>query len=230
MNKIAIVTGASRGIGYELCKVFIDAGWRTIGLVRNLDNLNGLSGLELYKIDLAEPLNHLALIDDLKKEVDIDFIIVIHNAGVLKNLPFDKTTDEQIQTMLSVNFWAPLRLTRALLPDLKRSKAAHSIFIGSMAGVRGSVRFPGLSIYSSTKSALASLSESLAVEFQESKMRFNTLALGGVDTEMLQESIPGYHAGVTSMQMAKWIYTFAVESYPLINGKVIEVASADPAN
>jgi NAD(P)-dependent dehydrogenase (short-subunit alcohol dehydrogenase family) len=98
-----------------------------------------------------------------------------------------------------------------------------------MGGFQGSLRFSGLSVYSSNKSALSSLSESLAEEYKDTSMRFNTLALGAVDTEMLKESLPGYTAKVSAKQIASYIGHFAIQGYSLVNGKVIPLAGINPS-
>jgi NAD(P)-dependent dehydrogenase (short-subunit alcohol dehydrogenase family) len=86
-----------------------------------------------------------------------------------------------------------------------------------------------LSVYSSSKSAISSLSESLAEEYKDTSMRFNTLALGAVDTEMLKESLPGYMAKVSAKQIAAYIGHFAIQGYSLVNGKVIPLAGINPS-
>ena len=94
--------------------------------------------------------------------------------------------------------------------------------------MQGSVKFPGLSAYSSSKGALTILTECLAEEFKETKHRFNALALGAVQTEMLEEAFPGYQAPLSAQKMAKYLVRFALEDGLYYNGKVLNVSSSTP--
>ena len=108
------------------------------------------------------------------------------------------------------------------------SAAAQIINIGSMGGYLGSSKFPGLSVYSAAKGALATLTECLAEELQEKNVRVNCLALGAVQTEMLEKAFPGYQAPINPEQMANFIYNFATHSSKFMNGKVIPVSLNTP--
>ena len=100
--------------------------------------------------------------------------------------------------------------------------------ISSIGGVQGSVKFPGLSAYSSSKGALITLTEMLAEEYKELKINFNVLALGAVQTEMLAEAFPGYKASVSAKEMADYIYDFSIKGSKIINGKIIQISSSTP--
>ena len=102
------------------------------------------------------------------------------------------------------------------------------INISSIGGVQGSVKFPGLSAYSSSKGALITLTEMLAEEYKELKINFNVLALGAVQTEMLEEAFPGYEASISAIQMAKYIMQFSISGQQLYNGKVLQVSNSTP--
>jgi len=229
MKGKVIITGAGKGIGYELCKCFSADGWKIIGISRNISELKSLHGVIPIECDLSiwKNMDDLFVKCELEND-DSEFRILIHNAGLLLKTPFEDVEEDEIMAMLKVNYVAPLRLTQVFLPWLKDGLKSHIIYVGSMGGYQGSGRYSGLSVYSSTKSAVASLSESLAEEFKDTKMRFNTLALGAVDTEMLHVSMPNYGSEVGPAQMAKWIYTFSIQAYGLMNGKVIPVAGLDP--
>ena len=104
----------------------------------------------------------------------------------------------------------------------------HVINISSIGGVQGSVKFAGLSAYSSTKAALACLTECLAEEFKDLNISFNCLALGAVQTEMLEEAFPGYKAPLTAWEMAEFISKFSVNANKVMNGKIIPVSLSTP--
>jgi len=102
------------------------------------------------------------------------------------------------------------------------------VTISSMGGVQGSMKFPGLAAYSSSKGAVITMSELLAEEYKEQGIAFNVLALGAVNTEMLQEAFPGYNAPISPAEMADYIAHFALTGNKYHNGKVIQVSSSTP--
>ncbi len=228
MKRTVIITGAGRGIGFSLCNKFSREGWRTIGVSRNIDSLVGISGVESISADLNDETDISKLLNKLNIEVKSEFLIVIHCAGVLINRPFEEISNNEIDEVFRINYLAPLKLTRGLMPIMRASDKVHNLFIGSMGGFQGSLKYPGLSVYSSMKAAISSLGECLAEEYKHTHIRFNTLALGAIDTEMLQEAFPGFVSGVSPDTISKWIYTFSLESYDLVNGKVIPVAGSNP--
>ena len=97
-----------------------------------------------------------------------------------------------------------------------------------MGGVQGSAKFPGLSGYSSSKGAMSILTECLAEEFKEDNITVNCLALGAVQTEMLEEAFPGYEAPFSAEKMAKYVAEFAINGKEYYNGKVMNVAISTP--
>jgi len=125
-----------------------------------------------------------------------------------------------------VNVFAVAELTRQIIPFLQ--KGSHVITISSMGGIQGSAKFSGLSAYSSSKGAVITLTELLAEEYKESGISFNVLALGAVQTEMLAEAFPDYKARTTALEMANYIYNFAITGNQFYNGKVLQVSSSTP--
>ena len=135
-------------------------------------------------------------------------------------------SSSEFEAIFKVNVFAVATLTRLMLPMMNAK--GHVLNISSMGGVQGSAKFPGLSAYSSSKGALIILTELLAEEFKESGPSFNALALGAVQTEMLEEAFPGYQAPVTAAQMADHIINFAFNGNQFYNGKVLPVSSSTP--
>ena len=97
-----------------------------------------------------------------------------------------------------------------------------------MGGIQGSMKFPGLSAYSSSKGAVITLTELLAEEYKETGPQFNVLSLGAVQTEMLAEAFPDYKASTSAVQMARYITNFALEGNQFYNGKVLQVSNSTP--
>ena len=140
--------------------------------------------------------------------------------------PFAETTFSDFEMIYKVNVFAVANLTQIALPFLQ--KGSHVVTISSMGGIQGSTKFAGLSAYSSSKGAVITLSELLAEEFKEQGIAFNVLALGSVNTEMLQEAFPGYEAPLSPKQMAEYIFNFTLTGNQFYNGKVLQVSSSTP--
>jgi len=117
-------------------------------------------------------------------------------------------------------------MTRIVLPFM--NKSGHVVTVSSMGGIQGSMKFPGLAAYSSSKGAVITLTELLAEEYKESGPQFNVLALGAVQTEMLEEAFPGFEAPVSAKEMAEYIKDFACNGNKYYNGKVLQVSSSTP--
>jgi NAD(P)-dependent dehydrogenase (short-subunit alcohol dehydrogenase family) len=220
-----VITGASRGIGFEMVKQFLANGHQVMAISRNQDKLLELEQLGANTLSFDLTVEDFApVIDFVKSFGKID--ILINNAGALVNKPLSKMTNDDINFVYSVNVFSVIKLTRDLLSHF--NKDAHIVNICSVGGVQGSVKFSGLSTYSSSKGAISILTECLAEEFKESSLRFNALALGAVQTEMLQEAFPDYQANTTAAEMANYIYRFATLDGNLYNGKILTVSSSTP--
>jgi 3-oxoacyl-[acyl-carrier protein] reductase len=225
--KNVIITGTSRGIGYELVPLFTDAGYNVLALSRNsapISNIN-LDGCTIFPFDITDSKDILMVSQFVKenwKQVDI----LINNSGALINKPFAKTSIDDFISVYEVNVFGTAALTKAILPFMK--KDGHVVNISSMGGVQGSVKFPGLSAYSSSKGALIALTELLAEEYKETGPSFNALALGAVQTEMLEEAFPGFNATVSAEEMAKYIMQFSLSGHQMYNGKVLQVSNSTP--
>ena len=97
-----------------------------------------------------------------------------------------------------------------------------------MGGFQGSSKFPGLSLYSASKGAVAVLTEAMAEEFKDEGISVNCLALGAVQTEMLEEAFPGYKAPLSADEMGKYIAGFALTGNRYFNGKILPVSVSTP--
>lgn len=224
-----IITGASRGIGFETAQLFLKNNHQVFCLTRNTESLENLnsSNLHIISTDLTatESIDHaVALIKSKVNCIDV----VINNAGSIVNKPFEKIDYQELEIVYRVNVFAPFYLTQQLLHLLGRHSKAHVVNISSMGGFQGSAKFAGLSTYSSSKAAIAGLTECLAEEFKEKNISVNCLALGAVQTEMLEEAFPGYQAPLKPNQMADYIYDFAIKGHLYYNGKILPVSSSTP--
>ncbi|CAA9200493.1 SDR family NAD(P)-dependent oxidoreductase [Flavobacterium collinsii] len=224
--KNIIVTGTSRGIGYELALQFANAGHQVLAISRKVPTtLLEHQNISCLSVDLADEAA-LAEVDQFLssswKRVDA----VVHNAGALLLKPFAETTQADFESIYKVNVFAVANLTRICLPYLQNG--SHVVTISSIGGVRGSLKFAGLAAYSSSKGAVITLTELLAEEYKERGISFNVLALGSVQTEMLNEAFPGYQAPISAEGMATYINDFTLNGNKYFNGKVLEVSSTNP--
>ena len=224
--KNIIITGTSRGIGFELALQFANAGHQVLAISRKIPQaLLGNKNITCLSVDLSNESELVKVSDFLSKSwKQID--AVIHNAGSLLLKPFSETTQEDFENIYKVNVFGVANLTRICLPYLQ--KGSHVVTISSMGGIQGSLKFAGLAAYSSSKGAVITLSELLAEEYKERGISFNVLALGSVQTEMLAEAFPGYQAPITAGEMANYIYDFTLTGNKYFNGKVLQVSSTNP--
>lgn len=229
-----IVTGASSGVGYELVKQLLVHPKVTsvVGVARREERLRELEAFSKANSTIgkftaiAKDVRHLD-IHDLPANVGrVD--VLINNAGLLLNKPFDTISDAEFREVYEVNVFAPAMLIRKLLPLLGGTSTSHVVNIGSMGGFQGSTKFAGLSAYSSSKSALAGLTECLAEELAPRNIRVNCLAFGAVETEMLSKAFPEFKASVTADEMAAFVLDFALSGHRFFNGKVLPVSSTTP--
>ncbi|MEW4925056.1 SDR family oxidoreductase [Algibacter sp. 2305UL17-15] len=227
MSKNIIITGTSRGIGFELVQLFSKAGHQVLALSRNekpIQNLK-LNNVTCFSFDLNDPKAYQKVEGFISKEWDkVD--VLINNAGALLNKPFTETSMDEFEAVYKTNVFGVAELTRVVLPFMK--KESHVVTISSMGGVQGSMKFPGLAAYSSSKAAVITLTELLAEEFKESGISFNVLALGAVQTEMLEEAFPGYQAPTTALEMAEYIFDFSLNGNAYYNGKLLQVSNSTP--
>ena len=227
-QKKIIITGTSRGIGYELAQIFANEGHQVLALSRNHMPIQNLKHANIHSFPFN--LNEEKDLDQVEKFVDEQWKgsvdILIHNAGSLINKPFAEITAQELMTVYQTNVFGVFQLNQRLVS--KMPKEGHVVTISSMGGVQGSMKFPGLSAYSSSKSAVINLTEILAEEYKESGPSFNVLALGAVQTEMLQEAFPGYEAPNSAEEMAHYIADFSLTGNRFYNGKMLQVSNSTP--
>lgn len=226
-SKNIIITGTSRGIGFELVHVLANQGHNVLALSRNAQPVSNLQfdNITSFAFDLGNKDDYKKVEEFVKaewKQVDV----LINNAGTLLNKPFAETTMEDFEYVYKTNVFGVAEMTRCMIPFME--KGSHVVTISSMGGVQGSMKFPGLAAYSSSKGAVITLTELLAEEYKAAGLSFNVLALGAVQTEMLAEAFPGYEAPTTAREMADYIAEFSLNGHKYYNGKMLQVSSSTP--
>lgn len=227
-QKNIIITGAGKGIGFELTKLLCTQH-RVLAISRNTDSLDALARENSNCIALSRDITDENLKSKLEKEIKAQFKrvdILINNAGFLVNKPFTEITRGEMLAVYTTNVIGLMEICQTVIPWM--STGAHIVNIGSMGGFQGSTKFPGLSVYSSSKAAVAGFTECLAEELKQEHISVNCLALGAVQTEMLSAAFPEFKAPVTALEMARFIADFALTGNQYFNGKVLPVSSTTP--
>lgn len=235
-QRVVIITGVSRGIGramFERCVQLKEV--IVLGMARSQESIESLdvqcregkcAGYHLYTHDLNSPALSAEMLKEIEHYGRVD--VLINNAGHLVNKPFQEITYQDWLDCYQTNVYVPLRLAQQLYPYLSKSELAHVVNIGSMGGIQGSSKFPGLSAYSSSKAALIGLSECLAEEWKDTNIRINTVNLGAVKTEMLAAAFPGFVPNHQPAEVAEWVVDFALNSGKLMNGKSVSLSDSTP--
>lgn len=184
-EKVALVTGSSRGIGKYIAKRLLEEGCRVTicargedELERTRDEFEAAGGSVLaVETDLTSSGEPQRLVDaTIERFGQLDFLI--NNVGGNRRKPFVETTDEDWDDILELNFASHVRCSRAAIPHMKASGAGAIVFISSIFGREAGG--PGLSIYNTTKSALISLAKIMALELAEDGIRVNSVAPGSI--------------------------------------------------
>ena len=227
MSKKIIITGTSRGIGFELVQLFAKTGHQVLALSRNENPIKNLKleNVSSMPFDLSKGSDYQKVEDFIKNSWQ-EVHVLINNAGTLVNKPFVETTFQDFEHVYKTNVFGVAEITRTVVPFMKKN--SHVVTISSMGGVQGSVKFPGLAAYSSSKAAVITLTELLAEEYKETGPSFNVLALGAVQTEMLEEAFPGYQAPTSALKMAQYIFDFSLNGNNYYNGKLLQVSNSTP--
>jgi 3-oxoacyl-[acyl-carrier protein] reductase len=217
-----IITGASRGIGYETAKL-LSTGHKVMNISRSANKQKASSVIPI-SFDLEKGNIAKDLLPQIKKHFNtVD--VLVNNAGTLINKPFEKIYRKEFEKIFAVNLFSVAELTQAILPLMKK---AHILNIASMGGIQGSVKFPGLSAYSSSKGALITLTECLAEELKGKNIFCNAIAFGSVQTDMLAEAFPKFKAPITAAQAAEFVGQFALTGHKYFNGKILQMALSTP--
>jgi NAD(P)-dependent dehydrogenase (short-subunit alcohol dehydrogenase family) len=228
-----IVNGGSKGIGREVVlQLAADKDNQILVTGRNearlkelqLESLN--ENVSCLKMDISEFSKEIEAVRDQIYNRFSRVDVLVNIAGYLTVADFMKLSDHDSRIMMETNFFGPAAFIKLLVPMM--SAGSHIVNISSMGGYQGSSKYRGLSVYSASKAALSCLSECLAVEFSDSGISVNCLALGSVQTEMFESAFPGFKAPLSANEIAGFISYFAVNGNKFFNGKVLPVAVNNP--
>ncbi|MBT3320049.1 MAG: SDR family oxidoreductase [Clostridia bacterium] len=187
-GKIAIVTGAGRGIGFATVKSFLDEGMKVVATSRNISKLNALNSDNLLVV--PADLTDLTSFEKIVTACICQFgglDVIINNAGYAKKALLTQTSAEEFDLHMAVNVRAPMLLVNEAMPHLLKSTHATVINVCSVVSVKG---YETQGAYTASKHALLGYTKVLARETFKQNIRVHALSPGGVGTELIQETRP----------------------------------------
>jgi 3-oxoacyl-[acyl-carrier protein] reductase len=230
-----LIVGASKGVGRSVVEILskkeiintIYISARTESELQSLKSYVIHNGkfCEYHMVDLGNVSNVEYEFSQFLKDKEIDCLFF--NSGYLNSSRLVDMKEVEIDTIYNVNCKSFIATWKACYPHIRKSDKAQVIVSGSMGGFQGSVKFPGLAAYSSSKAALASLVEVLAEEHKEEGIIFNTLSYGAVNTDMLQNAFPDYKCDISASDVAGFVVDFML-GVRLFNGKNLPISITTP--
>jgi short-subunit dehydrogenase len=181
-----LVTGGSRGIGAALARGLHERGAQLALVARPSEELTTVAaelGAAAYPCDLSDLSALPGLVERVEADGPVD--VLVNNAGVSNVGWFLDRTPAEIDQVLTVNLLAPVHLCRLLLPRMLERGRGHVVNISSMAGV---IAPPGLASYSASKAGLSHFTAGLRADLRDTPLRFTTVHLGSVSTDMDEEA------------------------------------------
>jgi NAD(P)-dependent dehydrogenase (short-subunit alcohol dehydrogenase family) len=207
MKKVWLVTGSSKGLGKSLTEEVLRNGDHIVATARSVDHLEAL--VEKYPeqvLLLTLDVNNKSQVDSVISEALRHFgriDVLVNNAGFGITGAAEAFTDEQVSSQLAVNLFAPIAITRAVLPIMRKQRSGHILQISSIGGRVGNA---GLSIYQAAKFGLAGFSESLSKEVAPLGIKVTCVEPGGFRTDWAGASmsfaakVEGYESTVGAME------------------------------
>lgn len=225
-TEFILVAGASKGIGFAVVQEFLNnyPNIHVIAVSRNLANLESLSlkfkgRISLLQADLTIDFSISSIIGENKLKG------IVFTAGTLNKFNLGSITYSDFKDIYDHNIWSLINTIQCCLPYIYNS---HLVTLGSMGGISGSLKFPEMSVYSSSKGAVSIISECFAEDLKELHTSINCLAIGAVNTEMMKKAFPNYTSNTDPQDIAKFICDFTLNSKELFNGKTLPVSYSTP--
>jgi len=226
---VAIVTGASSGMGLGITRALLERGYRVVANSRTISQSRELkpsADLILVDGDIGKKETAVKLVDAALKHFDrID--LLVNNAGIYMPKPFTEYTPEDFETMIGTNVAGYFFVTQQVVAQMRKQKSGHIVSISAIVAEQPLAGAP-ISLPVITKSTLPAFSRALAMEFVADGIRANTISPGAVDTpmhanddhEVLKKLSPAGRLIQISDIVDAVLY---LESAPMVNGENIRV-------
>jgi meso-butanediol dehydrogenase/(S,S)-butanediol dehydrogenase/diacetyl reductase len=226
-GRLAVVTGASRGIGRAIASRFVRAGARVAGCARGRRTGSFLDDLTVDErrqcmqatCDVSVPSDVARFCDEVRATLG-DPDIVVNNAGIVARGSVLALTLETWNEVLASNLTGTFLVTQAFLPALRSRRGGRIINLSSIAGKTGT---PMLSAYCAAKHGVVGFTRALAEELRPDGISVNAICPGSVDTEMLEQGMPGGIPNMTADEVARVALFLAADAPPALTGACIDV-------
>ena len=226
-GRIAIVTGASSGIGRATVELFASRGSLVTAFARTASKLNELRSDKVHTVvgDIAEPKDIERLFSETESRFG-DCDILINNAGTIKPHRIEKISVEEWDRTFAVNVRGAFLACQRAMPAMIAKHEGSIVNVASISGVLGAEKFPAMTSYNASKAALIAFTEALAVEVKDKGIRVNCVSPGSVDTPMWSGVSGGAPADMTPAEVAEVILFLASGQSRPMNGQNVHVFSA----
>jgi NAD(P)-dependent dehydrogenase (short-subunit alcohol dehydrogenase family) len=243
-DKVAIITGAGRGIGRATARLFAREGARVVLFSRTDSQLRevaseiaGESRQDEQEGQEGKEGRVLAVVGDVSREEDVAALfqqvkhtygrvdILVNCAGIVAVRPFVEMDVATWDSVIGVNLRGTFLCCLEAFQLMAAQQQGVIINFSSLSGVKGVEKFPGLSAYNVSKAGVAGLTEILAVEGKPYNIRVCAVSPGAVETAMLHEAAPHLKAGMTADDMAEILLFLASDAGRMLSGSNIEIFS-----